>query len=365
MIMRWVLIVASIALLAPPRIVGQSPATIWLERVGVIRPAVPNESLGNVTGLVVLSDSTVVVAEQFPSRVARYDRSGRLIHVVMADGEGPGETRAPHLAVSNDTLVVFDPDLQRLTWLAKDGTLLTSLRLAVTMHGGGVWTTRRGEVLVQADYPSPAGGHNALRLSRTGVIDTVDWASTHAEDLAIDWKGPGWSVRGRTPFAPVGQATFDPLGRLVVGGTRRSLWHVIAGLDTVSVVRFPDRRKPIDPAVRDSAWDAWYGRLPKALPELDRVVTKDRFPTTLPPWVSLDIDARGLWWIGRPGPDGEVAAWDVAELGRIIGRVQAPDRLLIRRAGGPVAAYGDGVVAFLHEAADGEPWIGVYAVRRR
>ncbi|MGH7584245.1 MAG: hypothetical protein ACREL5_13575, partial [Gemmatimonadales bacterium] len=90
-----------------------------------IRPAEGSDGvLGNVSYLAVTSTGVVYVAERGAPRVTRYDAHGIFAGVVMSEGAGPREVREPEIAAQGDTLLVFDPQLARLTRLAPGGRML-------------------------------------------------------------------------------------------------------------------------------------------------------------------------------------------------------------------------------------------------
>jgi hypothetical protein len=353
----------ALLILAPIPANAQAVPQWHLEQLASVRPAEGSAgTLGDVQGMAIFADGSVAVAELNPSRVSRYGRDGKFIQTLMRAGEGPAETRRPKIAAQGDTLVVYDGPLSRLTRITKDGRLLDE-RLISAAFDGTVWTADDGTIILQiTETPRPWTG-GGMRIHPNGRIDTVYWRHTAKEELTILWNGPSWGLRGRTPFAPTGATTFDRAGRLVIGGSRHSRWAVVSGQDTMRIVALPDHPVPIAKQVRDSVWTVWYAQLdPKKLPHLAEVVREDLIPTTLPPWVSFNIDPRGAWWIGRPGPDGVLAAWDVVIDGKMAGHIARPDRITEVFPMGPVMAFGKGVVALLHEDADGVPWIGVYRV---
>lgn len=77
-----------------------------------------------VQGLVVLGDGTIVLANSGTRELRWYDPDGTLIRTAGREGEGPGEFRAPRLVgtVAQDTIVVWDYELRRLSYFAADGT---------------------------------------------------------------------------------------------------------------------------------------------------------------------------------------------------------------------------------------------------
>jgi len=180
----------------------------------------------------------------------------------------------------------------------------------------------------------------------------------------LEFAGPTFVLKGRFPFSPPGAIAFDLAGRLILGGTKRSSWVIIDGRDTVGHFSSPDVPIPIAPHVRDSVWDAVYARLKARAggwPHFDDVVRKDAFPTTLPAWMTINVDPAGRWWIGRSNSRGQLGSWDIVERGRITKRVTVPASVTTG-LDGEIVAFGQGTIALLHADQDGIPWIGVYRV---
>ncbi len=318
-------------------------------------------SLGKVTGLAVLSDGSLYVAEETPARVSLFGKTGSLVRVMMRQGGGPGEVRSPAITAQGDTLVVYDASLGRVTRMAPNGHVVDEHEV-IGSPMGQVWAANDGQIIVSLAQSLASSEGRALRL-RNGRIDTVRWSHPRSEDLWIFWNVPGVDLVGWIPFSPPGIATVDPSGRVVIGGSRRSRWVVVSGSDTLQTVTLPDTPVPIAKRIRDSVWAAYHAQLSrKRIPRLDEFVREERIPTTLPPWVTFDIDKSGAWWIGRPGPDGVLAAWDVVIDGRLVGHATLPAKGVDVNLAGPLRSFGKEFIALLHEDADGLPWIGVYRV---
>lgn len=342
---------------------AQSVAVWRLELDHSIRPAEGSPGmLGNVVSFSLTDDGSLYVAENGPARVTLYDKNGAFVRVVMRAGSGPGETIYPQIVTSGNRLIAYDPRLNRLTQFSATGAIISERPLGIEGENWppSIWATIDGSVIVlngQADSLT-----TAYRLRANGKLDTVSWSPRPTGNLAFQWKGPGWVIVGRPPFSPHGVETFDPAGRLVLGGSKRSQWFVLNGRDTVATVTLPDRAIPIAKAVRDSVWAVYRAKMPKYA-GIDDVVKEDRIPTTLPPWLTFDIDRTGRWWIGRPGPDGALAAWDIVVDGRVVARAPVPTRLAeVRSLTKHLADYGKGLIALLHTDESGLPWIGVYRV---
>lgn len=318
--------------------------------------------LGNITDLAIRTDGGVYVAEEDPARVTSFDGRGIFVRVMMRDGAGPAEIGEAEITARGDTLVAFDPTHRRLTWLTAADVVVREARVDVDENESRILSLPDGAIFIPAGgYPLKGFDGSMVRV-RGSKTDTITWVHPDLEDRTITWRGPHWVIRARAPYSPPGVATFDPHGNLVIGGTKKSEWFVVKGKDTIRTVALADKAVPIPGRVRDSVFAAWYSRLPKNFPDLDKVVTKDRFPTTLPPWVTFDIDPEGRWWVGRPGVDGRIASWDIVDGGKIVAHVAVPARLFEARFKGVLTAFGSGKVAIVQEAEDGTLSIGIYRI---
>jgi hypothetical protein len=347
---------------------AQTPPLWNLVLLHAIHPAEGSGAeLGNIQTIALMNDGSVYVAEHDPARIVRFDNRGRYVGVVMRDGAGPGETRFPEVAAEGDTLVVYDPALGRLTRFGPNGRVLTERMIGVGWRGFGqpLWTTDDGSVLINAGVTRPGWSGSAVRVAPNGRTDTVFWQHPKSEDRSLTWQGPGWMIVGRrAPFSPPGLETFDRLGHVIIGGTKRARFVVVSGRDTVQTVQFDDHETVVPPRIRDSAWSAYRATLPANFPNVYDVVREDQIPTTLPPWLSVNVDTRGDWWVGRPSLNGSLGTFDVVHGGRVIGRAAVPSQVLNVTGPGYGMAFGRDLVALLHENHEGVPWIGVYGVLR-
>lgn len=360
---RWFAVV-TLSSLVGVRATAQTPPIWRLERAAAIRPAEGTPAvIGNVRGIAVTNAGLVYVAERNPARVALYDAKGDFVRVVVREGSGPKEAQDPEITLQGDTLVMYDPHAMRLSRIAPNGRLLDERLLTVNAIVYGIWATADGHIILEDPGSGPGYNDGALRVAANGRQDTIRWLHPRQEDRSMQWRGPSWIIQG-APFSPNGVAVFDPAGRLVIGGSRRSRWVVISGRDTVQTVTLPDHDIAIQPAIRDSVWQAWRAKLPVTLPDIDKIVREDLIPTTLPPWVTFDISPRSDWWIGRPGGNGQLARWDVVRNGRIAARVDCPAPLLEIQRGVYGTSFGTDFVALLHEDENAVPWIGVYRIVR-
>jgi hypothetical protein len=341
---------------------AQTPPTWHLQLDHAIRPAEGTEGvIGDPSYIVVTPRGEVYVAERKVPRVTHYDAHGGFTGVVMRAGEGPRETREPELALQGDTLVVFDPQLDRLSRISPRGALLNERTVSVNAGGFPVWTSRDGSIWIDALFRTSSTNQAALRITSSGRIDTVAWNEPVGSHQYSNWKTPTMVIKGG-PFSAAPSAAIDPAGRVVGGGSRASRWYVLSGTDTVQRVTLPDRPVIIPSNVRDSAWTAFIAKF-AAYPGVGAALDKGLMPTTLPAWVSLDITPRGEWWIGRPGMDGKLASWDIVANGKLVGHVTAPPRVL-QGPGLYVKAFASDLIALVQADDDDVPWIGVYRIVR-
>lgn len=156
-------------------------------RIGVIEGA-PEYQFGDITGLQVLSDGRIVIADAHTLNVRFYTPEGFHIRTVMREGQGLGELgsggHAVHLG-PGDTLIVMDRGNSRVHTLAPDGTWLgTFSLLPKDGYDGGYWATGVGTGrLTSLHGPTlQSDGTRTDSLSfvlerdvHGGIVDTLAW----------------------------------------------------------------------------------------------------------------------------------------------------------------------------------------------
>ncbi len=348
---------------AAQTLTSQATPSWHLQLDHAIRPIEGTEGvIGDVSSLAVTRSGVVYVAEYKTPRVTRYDAGGKFVTAVMRSGEGPKETREPMITLQGDTLVVFDGMLHRLSRISPTNVVMNSRALNVEAGSTPVATTHDGSILIEAGFDLPGTNRSAARVSPSGRVDTLAWNERFSDQQFVNWMYPGGGILGG-PFTAAPSAAFDPTGRIVVGGSRASRWVVLSGKDTVQRVVLPDHPVTIPRAVRDSAWDAFLARF-VSNPAIGKALNKNQLPTILPAWVTLDINPRDEWWIGRPGMDGALASWDIIDKGRLVGHVAVPERI-VRSVGVYGKTITSDLIALLHEDENAVPWIGVYRIIRK
>ncbi len=317
-------------------VIQEFPASV-LERAASIRLAeAPGVRIGVVEGAAEyqwtrpvaaarLSDGGFVVLEQVPPEVRVFDPSGRFVQRIGTEGDGPGEFRSPVglVALSGDTLLVWDRGSHRLNWFSKEGTLERERTLR---DPGGIRTVRRVAL-------SPGGAVLALG------------ATTTEEDLGNRGRvRETWQVVPVTPDGDAGPSLGTTLGTERAIQIQRSdagrvvsvnvqgrwwwgegfAWPSRRGVWTADRLSFEarhfDLERGLDRIVRIMAEDRPFSRaLIDSLHrvELDRVVDPEirelwradfeerEYPEGVPPIAAVFGDAAGRVWIGLTEPPPE------------------------------------------------------------
>jgi hypothetical protein len=293
-------------------------------RVGVVEGA-PEYQWTRPVAAARLSDGSFAVLEQVPAEIRVFDPSGRFLHRIGRDGDGPAEFRAPVglATIAGDTLVVWDARAQRLSWFSIDGTLQ---REHTVREPGGIRTIRR------------------VALSPSGAV-LVLGATTVEEDLGNQGRVREiWRV---VPFGPGGE-TGDPIGE--VRGTERAVAVQRSDAGEVQSVQVQGRwwwgegfawGSPRGAWTADQlAFEARHFDFEGGLDQIVRVMAEDRpftaalidslhrielerefdpeirelwradiegreYPEGVPPVASIFGDAAGRVWIGLAEPPPE------------------------------------------------------------
>ena len=180
-------------------------------RIGVVSGD-PNHQLFQALSSLRLADGRIAVADAGASEVRFFDERGRYLSTSGRRGDGPGEFRRPSRIRFHapDTLLVWDQQLWRTTFLGLDGSLIRTEPF---------FTAKEKEKRLEEDFPlddwiygrnlvvspAPAGGRRAIRgaihrmppvrppvalrylkLSREGHIWAADAIPPHEEEM--EWR---------------------------------------------------------------------------------------------------------------------------------------------------------------------------------
>ncbi len=329
----------------------QSEVGKW-ELVEDLRLDANAEDFSVVRWVFVGPQGEIVVHEPQDMRVRLYDSTGTLVAAVGRSGEGPGEFQ--HLGSvfwAADTLVVWDAQLDRVTYLRPDGTVFRTATVpfrAPNWGAGSSFNTfnptavdDQGAMLgvAYADDVS-IGGRRApvrlvvLRVSRDGEPSVVA--------VPPRWDDERWNVTisGLTNAVPF---AFRPWPKIAPDGSRflfmtadqstldatYNLTLVRPTHDTIFARSYPYAAEPIP----DSAMDRGIAEM---VPENDlarrfRALARERAPVVYPPTaVTLGLEET-IWVTLRPTDHG-TPVHVLSETGDPIASLLLPKRTRIQQA---------------------------------
>lgn len=356
------------------RVANHAP-TLWSDTSGwrlvperVIAPAEgsPGE-LGDVTRLVADAAGNAFVMQILPSVIKAFGPDGTWLRDIGRAGDGPGEFRDGMLALRGDTLVIQDPNNQRLTLYRTDGTLLGTARSQCCFFSSSMPLLDRGVVMIMG--PAPAGvsaariAYYLTRLDGTMIDTIVRPAPPERDPAATAWSisretgGKVQSVTVGIPGLPHDLVTWRSDGLRVSGNTGRYAITLQRGYgDTALVIESDAPQLLRTVAERDALFDANLAGQPEAWREAIRAVAeRDRIPLERPRWSAMATDPEHRLWVGLPGPGADVTILEVfSPDGVLLGRVPAPHPDILD-------GYWTRDHVFLRDSdADGRPVIRVY-----
>jgi len=310
----------------------------------------PALELHEVTGVLVLRDGSVAVANTGTHEVRVYSPDGRPRLAVGGAGKGPGEfdgeIQLAHMP--GDSILAFDWTLRRATVIEPSGGVARTIDLRhldpnVDLRG------------VLADGTILLSMRN-MRLVEGLNEDSVVFVRTDARGAPIDW--PGWArfsrvllrifdgmpVADNLPFGPRGSAAATAEGLVIADGATAG--YVVRG-DAgrpLLIVRWD--ASPIgvtqDMIDRFREWDGGIPRNYIGPATRERWIESIEFPVVAPATSSLLVDGvsgRILVQAWRPPWEPGDAPWLVfAPDGRLIARMGVPPGLDVRAASGDLVA---------------------------
>ena len=256
-----------------------------------------------VVGAILLSDSSLVIADKFAPNLSFLRPDGSLRAQVGRTGEGPGEhTEIVRIGVADDgSLYVYDRALRRFTFLDRDGSVIE-----VQPRG---CSEERGEVL-------PLAGVNGQAF--TGVLETrpalpagIQRGPLHlvacvGAEGSFDFLGE-WA--GKERYVSPNQWTAVGFGRtaLYAGRGARTVVGTNDSLDLTlyegPVVRTRVRGASSARVVTPNEREEWTNLSLEVLPEMMRTNLRRRLEQAgvrdaYPAFGSVKVDADGRMWIG-------------------------------------------------------------------
>lgn len=282
-----------------------------------------------VRGVTRLQDGAVAVLNGLPPEIRAFDSGGRLLWKLGRSGSGPGEFSAPASVerLHGDTLVVYDPALQRFTLISPEGRMVRTVSPTsqVFDFGGFVSEDRvassRGTLQLVVGRIPHGFQEESPRLIEivnlvSGTRDTVTTA--RGDELyvaASNREGSGQNIaQFRVPFTVSSQ--------VAVGNARVHVLDPYQG--TISsysergrlerIVRISGAQRRIEQVHRERVVDELVGRHPDRAAEIRAAHAGMSFPELMPVYDRLLVANDGVLWLRRYDPfEGAEASWVVLD----------------------------------------------------
>lgn len=363
------------------RVTNRSPADSgrWsLELERTIAPGDDSTSaLRDPSDLWLLDDGGVLLVDENPTEVRRFDATGNYRGAIGREGNGPGEYRAGWIAAHDDTLLVQDPASGR----AATFLLSTAAPLGIQPTTQGYFyplnVDGAGHAVARISLPpdsvrGPAQGFIRLRFDGS------------APDSAIVPEHPAgarrWVMRDgkvtrfelAVPMQPTDHHAVDPTGGFVTGWNGEYLLRSSrAGRDTV---RLFSRPRPISTISADEkarivdehvamAKRFTGGQVPETA--LRGVMVASAIPDERPAYAGVSVDRAGRTWVRLMSADTTMVRFDLfAADGRWLDVVSVPQRGWTRNSA-TLASFAKDRVGTVVLDDDGRATIRIYRIVRR
>jgi len=301
-----------------------------------------SQQVFQVAGGLRLPDGRIAIANGGTSDIRIFAPAGTLAATHGRKGEGPGEFSSVQLAGSTgeDSLIVFDPDLRRVSIIDADTGYVRSYLIG---SGGGGFPLSRGALAggslllgggmrFSSDEGFPSG--LVRPPSRYMVVgpdgETVgDLGELPAAEMFARVTATSFTASG-VPFGKV-TAVAAASGHVWVG--TGETWELRAHAPDAHlerIVRFDRTLRPVTPAlmeafIEERAEEADDENLARSV---RASLAEMPAPADVPPYQLFETDALDCLWIGEyllPGED--TRAWTILDPdGRVTGRLFLPPR---------------------------------------
>lgn len=336
----------------------------------------PDDSAGALRApddILLLDDGTLLVADEKPADVLRFNPSGAYIGSMGREGAGPGEYRSAWLAARGDTLVVQDPTQARAVMLSLATGVPLIQRPTTPRYYAKVYVDGTGRVVapMMAIPDSTAGPRSVfMRFSLDGIsLDTV-FLPEHPRSGAR-WLVPeGNKIKFEmlVPFQARDIHAVDPLGGFVTGWSGEfALRATKNGKDTTRLITRPAIGGTVTAeeksAIVEEAIKGVKGQAPENV--LRESLLASAIPDKRPAFEQVHVDGSGRIWTRRTDSDTTKVTFDLFDKdGRWLDVVSVAATGWNKVWWQPVSFSRDRV-AVLVEAADGRPAVLIYTITRR
>ena len=318
-------------------------------------PGTPGEII-NPMMLDVDDEGRVFVVDQSPAAIKVFGPDGSLVRLIGRQGEGPGEYRAPFIALRGSRLAVHDPRLSRTSLFDTSGAFIRSWASACCY-----WTQpgfdRSGRIVIPLMSADAGTSVRYIRFDTLGrALDTLTVPQfREPKTWVVEEKGVR-KMMVTVPLTPATVHELHPEGGLVIGWS--GAYEVIrsrTGRDTAMVFTRVWTPRPVDAGRRRALIDGMIEqqRGDVARETLERIYRLGDVPTTLPAYNSFLLDQSDNTWVVTDSDSTRTELDVFAATGAFLGSVVAPFRV----TGYSPAAWGRDALHVVGECDDGNPCV--------
>ncbi len=290
---------------------------------------------------------TLIVTEPFEGRVVVYDENGRFLRELGGKGSGPGQFQFINaVRVEGNTIVITDGQLQRITRLQEEGTVLTTTSTSLLGNARDVRTLADGRVAVtkgRFEYRDPYALQAVdLFLMEAMGGDTLAVISTRMITTGQVTRGPRGSFSvSSMPMTGQPQLFVLPDGRFLASeGDVPVIRFFGPDGHLSSRVRLDEPERTMTPELRAvffkslDAQAAFYGRIRDPSEDKDTLL-----PEKAGWWSSVTMDDAGYLWLydvlSNPAwvPSRPWRQFILAPDGRWLGTMEVPTMIPVIRDG--------------------------------
>lgn len=310
----------------------------------------PDYQLFRVVGALRLSDDRIVIANAGTGELLYYESSGRFISKSGGKGSGPGEFQGLTWLgrLGADTLVAFDWRNRRISIFDPNGNFVRSATLDALAPAPPshvyVGLFSDGSLLVGAQHLFASG------TIRTGVYDDTIF------HVRFDPRGATYDTIGRQPGARSYVLAHDdglelmplPFGRRPRTAAHEDGYYFGRG-DSYAIDEYSAegglersiRWSQSNEEVTADDKDRYVQRSLEGIDDeaerrmIENLLANIPYPETMPAYAELHLDSEDHLWVGdyrKPGDESRrFTVFDPD--GRMLGRIELPDRFTIHQIG--------------------------------
>jgi hypothetical protein len=363
------------------RVTNRSPADSGKWSLELERTIAPGDDslsgLRDPGDLWLLDDGGVLLVDENPTEVRRFDNTGAYRGAIGRQGDGPGEYRSGWIAARGDTLLVQDPASGRAATFLLSSAASLGIRPTAQGYFYPLGVDGAGRAVARLSLPpdsirGPVQGF--LRIGFDGAtLDTVMLPEHPPGDRRwIMREGKVVRFEMAVPMQPADHHAVDPTGGFVTGWNGEYLLRSTrTGRDTlrlfsrprpVSTVSTEEKARIVDGRVA-MAKRFTGGQVPEAA--LRGVLVASAIPDERPAYDGISVDRAGRTWVRLMSADTTMARFDLfAPDGRWLDVVTVPQRDWTRNSA-TLASFAKERAGTVVLDGDGRATIRIYKIVRR